>query len=274
MTAEHDTRYRKKIDTLEHLKAMTDDAQRAEILAASGQWSTAAEAFGKAVRRDPKNHSLRYQHIFALSESGNREGVRCACTDLLKSFGDATDPAETRAVAGFCRMAADAVGDHQKLDALRGLAAEMLLRELLNRQRAQLGADDSALANTLGRLARNLLTQKKWAETEPIARECLVICEKAQPDVWNTFNAKSMLGGALLGQKKYAEAEPLLLQGYEGMKRREKTIPSQRMPLLPEALERLVRLYEAMGKQPEAAKWSKELEAAKAAQPSTGPNHP
>ena len=53
------------------------------------------------------------------------------------------------------------------------------------------------------------------------------IREKFQPDVWTTFNTKSLLGGAQLGQKKYADAEPLLLAGYDGMKQREKTIPPQ-----------------------------------------------
>ena len=33
MTAEHDARYRKKIETLAQLKATTDDAERAKILA-------------------------------------------------------------------------------------------------------------------------------------------------------------------------------------------------------------------------------------------------
>jgi tetratricopeptide (TPR) repeat protein len=256
------------------LKATADDAERAEILTVSGQWSMAAEAFGKAVRRDPKNRSLRYKHVFALVESGNRDGVRLACTDLLKSFGDATNPAETTALERFCLLAPDAVGDHQKLEALRGLADETSLRELLGRQRAQPGADDRALADTLALFGMNLLTQKKWAEAEPLIRECLAIREKAQPDAWNTFNAMSMLGGALLGQKNYGDAEPLLLQGYEGMKQREQTIPPEGSPRLPDALKRLVQLYEATRKQHEAARWRKELEAAKAPLPSTGANHP
>jgi len=44
-----------------------------------------------------------------------------------------------------------------------------------------------------------------------------------------------MLGAALLGQKKYAEAEPLLIDGYEGMKQREQTIPWQARARLTEA---------------------------------------
>jgi hypothetical protein len=75
------------------------------------------------------------------------------------------------------------------------------------------------------------------------------------------FNAKSMLGAALFGQKKYAEAEPLLLAGYAGMKERENTIPPIGKDRLPEAAERLVQLYDAMGKKDEAAKWRREVEA-------------
>jgi hypothetical protein len=67
-----------------------------------------------------------------------------------------------------------------------------------------------------------------------------------------------MLGGALPGQKKYADAEPLLLAGYDGMKQREKSIPPQGKVRIPEAIDRLVRLYDATGKQDDAAKWRKE----------------
>ena len=66
-----------------------------------------------------------------------------------------------------------------------------------------------------------------------------------------------------MGQKKYIDpgAPGLLLAGYEGMKQREKTIPPQGQVRLPEAVERLVQLYEAMGNPAGAAKWRKELEA-------------
>ena len=74
-----------------------------------------------------------------------------------------------------------------------------------------------------------------------------------------------MLGGALLGQKKYQDAEPLLLAGHEGMNKHEAKIPPQGKVRLIEALERLVRLYEAMGNQAEAAKWRKTLESIKPA---------
>ena len=71
----------------------------------------------------------------------------------------------------------------------------------------------------------HLLKQQKCAEAEPLLRECLKTREAKEPDHWNTFIAKSMLGGSLLGQQNYAEAEPLLLAGYEGMKLREEKMP-------------------------------------------------
>jgi hypothetical protein len=78
-------------------------------------------------------------------------------------------------------------------------------------------------------------------------------------------DAKSLLGGSLLEQKKYEEAQALLLNGYEGMKKREDKIGPGRYgwDRVLGALERLVRLYERTGKPEEAAKWRKELEDAK-----------
>jgi hypothetical protein len=118
----------------------------------------------------------------------------------------------------------------------------------------------------------SLLQLKLWIEAEPILRECLAIREKTDPENWRTFNTQSMLGGALLGQKKYAEAEPLLLKGYEGMKALEKTPApdAARLALqqrLAEALDRLIELYTATNRPDEAARWRKEMEELKAAQP-------
>ena len=71
-----------------------------------------------------------------------------------------------------------------------------------------------------------------------------------------------------MGQKKYIDpgAPGLLRAGYEGMKQREKAIPPQGKVRIPEAIERLVQLYEALDKKDDAAKWRKELETTKAAQ--------
>ena len=128
-------------------------------------------------------------------------------------------------------------------------------------------------ASLLSDLGLNLLRQKKWSEAEPLLRECLAIGEKKEPNAWTTFNTMSQVGTALLGQQKYNEAAPFLLQGYQGLKQREKEIPPQGKLRLVEALERLMQLYEAMGKKDEAAKWRKELDQMRSSSP-PGPPKP
>ena len=140
--------------------------------------------------------------------------------------------------------------------------ANLLLKGLPEVRKA-LPKDSPHLAGVLAQISLGLLEQQQWTAAEPLLRECLAIRTKTQPAVWSTFNSQSQLGGALLGQKKYAAAEPLLLAGYAGMKQREKTIPPQGKDRLPEALERLVQLYEATGRQDDTAKWRKELKASK-----------
>jgi tetratricopeptide (TPR) repeat protein len=141
--------------------------------------------------------------------------------------------------------------------------AERLLRSLLERARRLDGPKTPAVAGVLAMLGQNLLRQGRYADAEPMLRECLTIREEKLPDSWQRFNAMSLLGGALLGQQKYAEAEPLLLQGYDGMKQREATIPPPGKVRLPEALERLVQLYDALGRKDKADEWRTKFQAAR-----------
>jgi tetratricopeptide (TPR) repeat protein len=138
--------------------------------------------------------------------------------------------------------------------------AARLVTELLADARKQLPKDSPQLAERLARFGRSLLQANAFTDAEALLRECLAIHEKTQPDAWATFNTMSMLGGALLGQKKYVDAEPLLLQGYKGMKQREKMIPRDGGGGLriPEALDRLIELYTATNKPDEVKKYQAE----------------
>jgi tetratricopeptide (TPR) repeat protein len=144
--------------------------------------------------------------------------------------------------------------------------AEPLLREALEIDRAVLPAGHLNLAVSLYNLGRLLHAQNKFDEAEPLFREALesVKGTKHFDHHWVTWNARSLLGGVLLGQNRLAEAEPLLLEGYRGMKDRETEIPPGSRAFIPQALERLVRLYQAMGNQAEAEAWRIKLGAAKA----------
>jgi tetratricopeptide (TPR) repeat protein len=137
------------------------------------------------------------------------------------------------------------------------------------------------LASVLGMLGENLIAKKNYTEAETHLRQCLEVWEKRLPhggEYWVGLSrqgaareyafAKCLLGASLHGQKKYNRAEPLLRQGYEGL-----TLPQEAGEAGPtpyvkrrriEALGWLVQLYEAWAKPDEAAKWRKELEAAKA----------
>jgi hypothetical protein len=64
-----------------------------------------------------------------------------------------------------------------------------------------------------------------------------------------------------LALKRYDQAERLLRAGYEGMKRQAQAIPTESQVRLRQAGERLVRLYEAMGKKDEAARWRQDVQA-------------
>ena len=143
---------------------------------------------------------------------------------------------------------------------LRDLAGiEALLRQRVEELRARPVPDDPQLASALVGLTRNLLRQKKFAEAEPLARECLTIRERQLPDDWQTFNARSLVGRSLLGQTNYAEAEPLLLSGYEGMKLRADSIPDGSKGNVNAALKYLIQLYQGTGQSEKAAEWEKHL---------------
>jgi eukaryotic-like serine/threonine-protein kinase len=137
--------------------------------------------------------------------------------------------------------------------------AEPLFREVLAIDKKSLGNDHIRVCEVLEDLAGTLQSQGELAESEALLREALAIREKQQPEIWETFDCRSMLGGNLLAQKKYAEAEPLLVSGCEGIKQREQHIPIHRRERLGKALARLVQLYEATDRPDQAAQWKQKL---------------
>jgi serine/threonine protein kinase/tetratricopeptide (TPR) repeat protein len=135
--------------------------------------------------------------------------------------------------------------------------AAALLIAVVDASRKRMPKDSPHFAGLLAQVSGQLLDCGEHAAALPLLRECLAIREKTALDDWRTSNTQSMLGAALLTERKYAEAEPLLVKGYEGMKAREKTIPQSGGGELriPEALDRLITLYSAIGKPDEAKKY-------------------
>ena len=179
----------------------------------------AIACFRKAIELDPKLAAAHNNLGDALADKGQLDEAIACCKKAIE-----LDPKFAPAHGNLMEVYRNA----GKLD----LALNQF-QELLAHTSVQ---DRQQVPAQIARLGYSLLQARAYADAEPILRECLIIREKMQPDVWSTFNTKSQLGGALLGQKKYAEAEPLLLAGYEGLKQRENATPEGGKTALPEAM--------------------------------------
>jgi hypothetical protein len=119
------------------------------------------------------------------------------------------------------------------------------------------GSEDPETMKAAADLALAYVSQGRFAESEPRAREAMEFDLKRQPDDWERFRAESLLGASLAGQKKYAEAERLLLEGYQGMVVRKDRIAVPDQYHLERAREWLVQFYRSWGKPEKAAEWRK-----------------
>jgi adenosyl cobinamide kinase/adenosyl cobinamide phosphate guanylyltransferase len=107
----------------------------------------------------------------------------------------------------------------------------------------------------VAQLALAYLSQGKFGQAEPLARQAVEFHRRRQPEDWQRFRAESLLGASLSGQKKYTEAEPLLVEGYQGMAARKERIDVPDWYHLDRAREWLVQLYRAWGNPDQAARW-------------------
>jgi serine/threonine protein kinase/tetratricopeptide (TPR) repeat protein len=132
--------------------------------------------------------------------------------------------------------------------------ARPLYEEALSRGKAAMGAEHLDVLTFMNNLGRAYLASEP-ALAEPVLREALAAWMRKGRDDWHTYQAASQMGGFLLIQKHYAAAEPYLIQGFEGMKDRESTIPEPSRRRIAEAHARIVALYEAWGKPEKAEEW-------------------
>jgi len=140
--------------------------------------------------------------------------------------------------------------------------AEACFRQALAIRRKRSGGQDFEVA--LSSLATTLRRQQRFAEAEPLYRECLASRETNCPNAWYTHYTRAMLGATLLGKRKFDEAEPLLISGYEGMREREGSI-RERNKVLTETLQNMVQLFEATSRPEQAAEWRTKLTVVQAA---------
>ncbi|MEJ0085659.1 MAG: serine/threonine-protein kinase [Pseudomonadota bacterium] len=177
-------------------------------------------------------------------------------------------------------------------------------REAIEIRRKALGADHPEYAWTLNNYADHLMRQGRYAEAASFAREVLALRGKTLPDSnvivgttlnvlgrslgplgqaqeadkllreslalrrqylpeghWATTSVESMIGANLVLLKRYAEAEKILLD----TEQRLLAARGEGAPVIADARQRLVMLYEAWNKPEEAARWRSKLPQGNAA---------
>jgi eukaryotic-like serine/threonine-protein kinase len=155
--------------------------------------------------------------------------------------------AEHADVIGSKGQLATVLADLGKMD-----ESERLYREVLAIRRKNLPAGHANLAPTLVGLGDALTVKGQAKEAEPLLREGLEIRLKTtRKDHWYVALARSELGACLTALGRHEEAEPLLLEGYEEMK----ASPATPALHVKQALDRIVKLYEAWHKPEKAAAW-------------------
>ncbi len=138
--------------------------------------------------------------------------------------------------------------------------AEPYYVEALQGAREVLGDQHPTTLDALQNLGRLMNEMERFTDAEPLLGENLKTrTDSHGKEDWRVAKAQSILGESLAGQQRFAAAEPLLNQGFTGL---EANIPAtKRDKELTEAIERLVRLYEAWGKPKESGDWRTRLES-------------
>jgi Tfp pilus assembly protein PilF len=252
------------------------------LMALGGSWrsidpegaSERVRWYQAAVSTHPDNLAARINLGLALELCGDLDAAIAHCREVIRldsKFALAHNNLgwllqKTGDTAGATAAYRDAIQADPRLSLAHGNLGAVLMNKrdfdravVALRQAVQLNPNDTISLENLGRI---LLRQTKWSEAEVVLKNCLAIRRQTARDDWQTFKTMVLLGGAFLEQEKYADAEPLLVQGYEGMKQRERRI-DESMPTI--ALDLLIRLYDATGPQVKADYWRTELQEAKAA---------
>jgi tetratricopeptide (TPR) repeat protein len=146
-------------------------------------------------------------------------------------------------------------------------AAEALLGEALTAVERR-GADSPVEAVRLrSLLGQCLLCDGKPRQAEAVLRAALAGAGQEDPTSWETAWTKSLLGASLLSQQEFGKAEPLCVGGYQRMMEGVARIPAPEQAKVGEALERVVKLYDAWGKKDQAEAWRKKQRVAATALP-------
>ena len=129
---------------------------------------------------------------------------------------------------------------------------EPWLRARLDRLRRERGPDDYLTTLTLDHLAVQARRAGRLADAEALFREKLDVLGRAVPPThFQVALTRSDIGDLVMQRGALAEAEPLLLAGFDGAMASRRPTSDRRA----QVRDRLVALYEAMGRATDARKY-------------------
>jgi serine/threonine protein kinase/tetratricopeptide (TPR) repeat protein len=105
----------------------------AHLYARGGLWQEAARYLTQAVQQLPNEHWQAYCLAHLLAQTGDLEGYRRLCRDMLERFGKRRDPSSSPRAGQAALLLPDAVADHYLLTRL----AEFGVQEASSGQRGQ-----------------------------------------------------------------------------------------------------------------------------------------
>jgi tetratricopeptide (TPR) repeat protein len=109
----------RKVNGPEHPETILIMNNLADSSARSGQWSKAVAEFSKLVELQPNNHLFHHSLAPLLVQSGDLEGYRRDCAQVLARFGSTNDPSVAEPIAQECLILPAAAAE---LEAIARLA--------------------------------------------------------------------------------------------------------------------------------------------------------
>jgi serine/threonine protein kinase len=103
--------------------------------------------------------------------------------------------------------------------------AESTLTQLAETRRRVLGPNHPATLQTLATLGAIKLAEHRYDDGESLLRAANAGYDKTKSDTWQRYYSQSLLGAVLVAQGHPDPGTPLLHSGYDGLLRREQTIP-------------------------------------------------
>jgi tetratricopeptide (TPR) repeat protein len=99
---------------------------RADLYARSSQWKKAADDFAAAIKANPEEHELWYVSAALWVQLDDTDAYRRHCEEMLKRFGETTDPMIAERTVKACLLLPDVIADLTPITRLseRALAAK------------------------------------------------------------------------------------------------------------------------------------------------------